>query len=96
LGIVENMAVHSCSECGHQEHIFGEGGGQKVASEYNTEVLGALPLSLEIRRQVDAGKPSVIAEPKGYAATAYVQIASKVATLLAGGTSPGRPEVIIE
>tara|TARA_R110001592_G_scaffold363341_1_gene684486 strand:- start:111261 stop:112091 length:831 start_codon:yes stop_codon:yes gene_type:complete len=96
LGVVENMAVHSCSQCGHQEHIFGEGGGQKVASEYKTEVLGALPLSLDIRQQADAGKPSVISHPEGAAAKAYGQIASKVAALLAGQSSPGGPEIIIE
>mgnify|MGYP001146974596 CR=1 FL=1 len=96
LGVVENMAVHSCSQCGHQEHIFGEGGGQKVASEYKTEVLGALPLSLDIRQQADAGKPSVISSPEGDAAMAYGQIATKVAALLAGQTSPAGPEIIVE
>ena len=96
LGIVENMAVHSCSQCGHQEHIFGEGGGQKVASEYSTEVLGTLPLSLDIREQADAGKPSVIADPEGLAAVTYSQIANKVMDLLAGQSSPGGPEIIIE
>ncbi|MDX2463280.1 MAG: iron-sulfur cluster carrier protein ApbC [Porticoccus sp.] len=96
LGVVENMAVHSCSQCGHQEHIFGEGGGQKVALEYKTEVLGALPLSLDIRQQADAGKPSVISHPEGAAAKAYGEIASKVAALLAGQSSPGGPEIIIE
>jgi ATP-binding protein involved in chromosome partitioning len=96
LGVVENMAVHSCSQCGHQEHIFGDGGGQKVASEYKTELLGALPLSLDIREQADAGKPSVISHPEGVAAKAYSQIASKVAAVLAGQSSPGGPEIIIE
>ena len=96
LGVVENMAVHSCSQCGHQEHIFGEGGGQKVASEYSTEVLGTLPLSLDIREQADAGKPSVIADPEGLAAVTYSQIANKVMDLLAGQSSPGGPEIIIE
>mgnify|MGYP003886905113 FL=1 len=96
LGIVENMAVHSCSQCGHQEHIFGEGGGQKVAAEYDTEVLGALPLSLDIRKQADSGKPSVISEPDGVAAKAYGQIASNVIALLADKASPGGPEIVIE
>jgi len=96
LGIVENMAVHSCSQCGHQEHIFGEGGGERVAEEYGTEVLGALPLSLEIREQADSGKPSVMSDPNGTAATAYGQIASKVAAILADKASPGGPEIVIE
>lgn len=96
LGIVENMAVHSCSQCGHQEHIFGEGGGQKVAGEYGTEVLGSLPLSLNIREQADAGKPSVISEPEGLAAVAYGQVANKIMGVLAGQSSPGGPEIIIE
>jgi len=96
LGIVENMAVHSCSQCGHQEHIFGEGGGQKVASEYQTEVLGSLPLSLDIREQMDSGKPSVISEPEGSVAMSYVQVACKVIALLADKASPGGPEIVIE
>jgi ATP-binding protein involved in chromosome partitioning len=96
LGIVENMAVHSCSQCGHQEHIFGEGGGQKVAAEYDTEVLGSLPLSLDIREQMDSGKPSVISEPEGSVATAYGQVACKVIALLADKASPGGPEIVIE
>lgn len=96
LGIVENMAVHSCSQCGHQEHIFGEGGGQRVAAEYGTEVLGALPLSLDIREQSDSGKPPVMSDPTGTAATAYGQIASKVAAILADKASPGGPEIVIE
>lgn len=96
LGIVENMAVHSCSQCGHQEHIFGEGGGERVAAEYGTEVLGALPLSLDIREQADSGKPSVMSDPNGTAATAYGQIASKVAAILADKASPAGPEIVIE
>jgi ATP-binding protein involved in chromosome partitioning len=96
LGIVENMAVHSCSQCGHQEHIFGEGGGERVAAEYGTEVLGALPLSLDIREQSDSGKPTVMSDPNGTAATAYGQIASKVAAILADKASPGGPEIVIE
>lgn len=96
LGIVENMAVHSCSQCGHQEHIFGEGGGQKVAAEYDTEVLGSLPLSLDIREQMDSGKPSVVSEPEGLVATAYGQVACKVIALLADKASPGGPEIVIE
>jgi ATP-binding protein involved in chromosome partitioning len=96
LGIVENMAVHSCSQCGYQEHIFGEGGGKKVALEYDTEVLGALPLSLDIREQADSGRPSVVADPEGSAAKAYGQIARKVVELLSADIAPGGPEIVIE
>lgn len=96
LGIVENMAVHHCSQCGHEEHIFGEGGGQKVALEYQTKVLGALPLSLSIREQTDAGTPTVVAEPEGPAATTYGKIAGEIIDLLAEKGSPSGPELIIE
>lgn len=96
LGIVENMAVHSCSQCGHQEPIFGEGGGQKVAAEYDTEVLGALPLSLDIREQADAGRPPVVSEPEGIAAKAYGDIARKLMAQLANQGSPDGPEIVIE
>lgn len=96
LGIVENMAVHHCSQCGHEEHIFGEGGGQKVALEYQTKVLGALPLSLSIREQTDAGTPTVVAEPEGLAATTYGKIAGEIIDLLAEKGSPSGPELIIE
>jgi len=79
FGIVENMAVHICSNCGHAEHIFGEGGGERMAKEVGVDWLGALPLSLAIREQTDAGKPTVVAEPDGEAAAAYRAIARRVA-----------------
>ncbi len=63
LGIVENMAVHTCSACGHQEHVFGENGGQRVAGDYGVPLLGSLPLALAIREQTDGGNPTVAAEP---------------------------------
>ncbi len=63
LGIVENMAVHVCSNCGHAEHIFGSEGGQKMATEYGVDFLGSLPLDIRIREQADSGRPTVIAEP---------------------------------
>jgi ATP-binding protein involved in chromosome partitioning len=83
LGIVENMAVHICSQCGHAEHIFGEGGGQRMAQEYGAPWLGSLPLAMSIRQQTDAGRPTVVAEPAGEAATAYRAIARKVAAGIA-------------
>lgn len=96
LGIVENMAVHSCSQCGHREAIFGEGGGERVAAEYGTEVLGALPLSLDIRQQSDSGKPPVIANAEGATALIYHQIAQKLMSSLTTKTTSSAPEIIIE
>ncbi|MDX2349687.1 MAG: iron-sulfur cluster carrier protein ApbC, partial [Porticoccus sp.] len=96
LGLVENMAVHHCSQCGHEEHIFGDGGGQRVASEYGTEVLGSLPLSLEIRQQADAGTPTVMTDPDSVAAQHYRAIATKIVTKLSEAVSTGGPEIIIE
>ena len=83
LGIVENMAVHVCSACGHIEHIFGVDGGQKMAAEYKMDYLGALPLSMAIRLQADSGKPTVVAEPDSDAARLYGDIARKLAIKVA-------------
>jgi ATP-binding protein involved in chromosome partitioning len=83
LGIVENMAVHVCSNCGHAEHIFGEGGGQRMASEYNVDYLGALPLALSIREQADSGRPTVVAEPEGELANIYKTVARTIAVKIA-------------
>jgi ATP-binding protein involved in chromosome partitioning len=83
LGIVENMAVHVCSNCGHAEHIFGEGGGQRMASEYGMDYLGALPLDIRIRQQADSGKPTVVAEPDGEIAALYKTVAREVAIKIA-------------
>ena len=85
LGIVENMAVHICSECGHSEHIFGADGGQRIASEYGVALLGSLPLSLSIREQTDSGHPTVVAEPGSEVATIYLQIAAAIDATLAAG-----------
>lgn len=83
LGIVENMAVHICSNCGHAEHIFGAEGGQKMAAQYGTELLGSLPLAMNIRAQADAGAPTVVAEPDGEVAALYKALARKVAVKIA-------------
>ena len=96
LGIVENMAMHRCSQCGHEEPIFCEGGGQRVAAQYQTEVLGSLPLDRLIREQVDGGRPSVVAEPEGSVAQRYVEIAARIAVLLAEIGSSGGPQITIE
>jgi ATP-binding protein involved in chromosome partitioning len=79
LGIVENMAVHVCEKCGHIEHIFGEGGGKRMAADYKMDYLGALPLNLSIRVQADSGRPSVVADPDGEIAGLYKAMARQVA-----------------
>jgi ATP-binding protein involved in chromosome partitioning len=83
LGIVENMAVHVCSNCGHAEHIFGEGGGKRYAHEKGLEYLGALPLDIRIRQDADSGKPTVVADPDGEAAKIYKGVARQVAIKIA-------------
>lgn len=83
LGIVENMAVHVCSNCGHVEHIFGADGGKKMAAEYGMDYLGALPLKMQIRLQADSGQPTVVAEPDGEVAGLYKAVARKVALAIA-------------
>ncbi|WP_136419369.1 iron-sulfur cluster carrier protein ApbC [Herbaspirillum sp. ST 5-3] len=83
LGIVENMSTHICSNCGHEEPIFGSGGGEKMCKEYGVEFLGALPLTMSIREQTDSGKPTVIADPDGPVAKIYKDIARKVAVKVA-------------
>jgi len=84
LGLVENMAVHVCSQCGHAEHIFGDGGGRRMAADYGMDYLGALPLALDIRLQADGGTPTVAAAPEGAHAALYRDIAQRVAVALAG------------
>lgn len=83
VGIVENMSTHICSNCGHEEHIFGSGGGAKMCADYNTEFLGGLPLDIRIREQADSGKPTVVADPGGNIAKVYKQIARRVAVKIA-------------
>ncbi len=95
LGIVENMAVHTCSACGHQEHIFGAEGGQRIASEYGVTLLGALPLALSIREQTDSGRPTVVADPDSAEAASYLAIADRLAAALADTGPEGAPEIVI-
>jgi ATP-binding protein involved in chromosome partitioning len=83
LGIVENMAVHVCTNCGHVEHIFGADGGKKMAESYQMDYLGALPLNMSIRLQADNGKPTVVADPDGEVAGIYKSIARQVAIKIA-------------
>ena len=83
LGIVENMSIHICSKCGNEEHIFGSGGAEKMGADYEVEVLGHLPLDINIRMQVDGGKPTVVADPDGRVAEIYKGIARRVAIKIA-------------
>ena len=83
LGLVENMAVHVCTNCGHVEHIFGADGGKKMAAEYGMDYLGALPLNMQIRVQADSGKPTVVADPEGEVALIYKAMARQVAVKIA-------------
>ncbi len=83
LGVVENMAVHVCTNCGHAEHIFGEGGGQRYAAEKGLDYLGALPLNMQIRLQADNGKPTVVSDPDGEVAGIYKAVARQVAVKVA-------------
>ena len=82
LGIVENMAVHICTQCGHADHLFGAGGGEHIAAEYGVPLLGSLPLARSIREQADGGNPSVVAEPNGPVAALYRDIARRTAAHL--------------
>ena len=82
LGIVENMSIHICSKCGHEEHIFGEGGGQAMAEQYGVQLLGALPLDIDIRQETDGGKPTVVAQPDSRISEIYREIARRTAAKL--------------
>lgn len=99
LGIVENMSIHVCTNCGHEEPIFGSGGGASMASQYDVPLLGGLPLDLRIRAEADEGNPSVVADPDGAPARAYLNIARRMAATLAAQTpgAGGRiPTITIE
>lgn len=87
LGIIENMATHVCSKCGHEETIFGAGGGDRMALEYQVPLLGSLPLDIRIREQTDGGVPTVVADPNGLLAARYLDIARRAAARLASGAA---------
>jgi ATP-binding protein involved in chromosome partitioning len=99
LGIVENMSTHVCANCGHEEHIFGEGGGRKMADDYGVTVLGSLPLDVRIREQADSGNPTVAADPGSRAAQTYKEIARRVAVKIAEKAqdfSAAFPKIVIK
>ncbi|MCO6440260.1 MAG: iron-sulfur cluster carrier protein ApbC [Nitrococcus mobilis] len=99
LGVLENMSIHICSQCGHAEHIFGEGGGKRLAEAENVALIGALPLDGRIREQADNGRPSVVAEPEGRVAGLYRQAALRTAaqlSRLAAAASSPFPRIVVE
>jgi len=96
LGIVENMSTHVCSQCGHEEHIFGSGGGARLAEQYGVELLGSLPLDIRIREQADGGRPTVVADRAGKLAQAYLAIAERATARLAAAVAQPFPKITIE
>jgi ATP-binding protein involved in chromosome partitioning len=91
LGVVENMSTHICPKCGYEEHVFGAGGGARMAREYQVELLGELPLDIRVREQADGGRPTVVAEPTSARARAFFDMARRTAARLAAGTGDGSP-----
>ena len=99
LGVVENMSIHICSNCGHEEHIFGTGGGSRMAAQHNVPFLGSLPLDIRIREETDSGRPTVIAEPESRIAGLYREIARRAAarlSLQARNYSHKFPSIVIQ
>jgi len=99
LGVIENMSTHICSECGHEEHVFGEGGGEWMAKEYDIDLLGSLPLDIQIRKDADGGHPSVVSDPDSAVAKIYRDIARQVSAKLAlrgKDYSAKFPDIIIQ
>ncbi len=95
LGVVENMAVHICSNCGHAEHLFGEGGGEKLAAQYGVELLASMPLSMAIRLQSDGGKPTTVADPESQIAMLYQHVARCVGARIALTGQTAMPNIVI-
>jgi ATP-binding protein involved in chromosome partitioning len=99
LGIVENMSVHVCTQCGHVDHIFGAGGGERMATEHGVRLLGELPLDTRVREEADSGRPTVIAAPDSPRAVAYMAMARNAAGALAArgrDRSAVFPKIVVE
>jgi ATP-binding protein involved in chromosome partitioning len=98
LGVVENMSTHVCSKCGHEEPIFGTGGGARMAGQYGVALLGALPLDIRIREETDAGRPTVVADPDGAVGRAYLETARNASARLslAAASAPAGPSITVE
>jgi len=95
LGVVENMSTHICSQCGHEETIFGAGGGARLSAEYGVEVIGRLPLDIAIREKTDAGSPVVASAQDSAAAAAYMELAANVQARLASAAQTGGPTISV-
>ncbi len=95
LGIIENMSTHVCSVCGHEEHIFGAGGGHSIACDYQTQLLGALPLDIRIREDVDSGRPSLVTDPESSISKSYREIAKNILRQLEQNQGNVFPEIEI-
>ena len=98
LGIVENMSTHVCSNCGHEEPIFGTGGGARMAQQYGVSLLGQLPLDIRIREETDEGRPTVVVDPTGRIGSAYLDMARRTAARLSviAAAAPGFPQITVE
>ena len=99
LGVVENMSLHICSKCGHEENIFGSGGGDRMSKDYGIDLLGSLPLDIKIREQADSGRPTVVSDPDSRVAGVYREIARKVAVKIAEKAqdySAAFPKIVIK
>jgi ATP-binding protein involved in chromosome partitioning len=98
LGIVENMGTHICSNCGHEEPVFGSGGGRSMAEQYGVPLLASLPLDIRIREQTDGGCPTVVAEPDGPLGRAYLEMARRTAARLsvADTAAAAAPKITVE
>ena len=99
LGVVENMSTHICSQCGFEEPIFGTGGGEGMARDYEIPLLGQLPLAIEIRASLDEGSPTVVADPESELAATYIEFARRTAGALSQkprNLKMGLPEIIVQ
>ena len=99
LGFVENMSFHTCSQCGHEEHIFGQGGGEKLVQEYKAVLLGSIPLNAQIREMTDNGNPPVVQAPESDYANAFISVAKKVVDVLAAQPKDYKnkfPNIVVE
>ncbi|MCM2130529.1 iron-sulfur cluster carrier protein ApbC [Larsenimonas rhizosphaerae] len=96
LGVIENMSTHVCSQCGHEEAVFGDGGGERIAAQYDTRLLGQLPLTMSIREQVDGGRPTVVAAPDSDIATTFARMAGEVDESLGARVASTGPSISFE
>jgi ATP-binding protein involved in chromosome partitioning len=96
LGVIENMSTHVCSRCGHEEPIFGTGGGGRMADQYGVALLGQIPLDIRIRQETDAGRPTVVADPDGPVGRAYLETARRMAARLSAAGAAAAPRITVE